>query len=69
MLKKEELEMILIEAVNRFEDKNGRRGIHRDDVLELVNEMGGDRNDFYYVMKQAFGILCCDEEMPERKLS
>ena len=58
MLKKEELEMILIEAVNRFEDKNGRRGIHRDDVLELVNEMGGDRNDFYYVMKQAFGILC-----------
>ena len=69
MLKKEELEMILIEAVNRFEDKNGRRGIHRDDVLELVNEMGGDRNDFYYVMKQAFGMLCCDEEMPERKLS
>lgn len=69
MLKKEELEMILIEAVNRFENKNGRRGIHRDDVLELVNEMGGDRNDFYYVMKQAFGILCCDEEMPERKLS
>lgn len=69
MLKKEELEMILIEAVNRFENKNGRRGIHRDDVLELVNEMGGDRNDFYYVMKQAFGMLCCDEEMPERKLS
>ena len=53
MLKKEELEMILIEAVNRFEDKNGRPGIHRDDVLALVNEMGGDRNDFYYVMEQA----------------
>ena len=69
MLKKEELEMILIEAVNRFEDKNGRPGIHRDDVLALVNEIGGDRNDFYYVMEQALRILCCDEEMPERKLS
>ena len=69
MLKKEELEMILIEAVKRFEDKNGKPGIHRDDILELVNEMGGDRKDFYFVMEQAFRILCCDEEMPERKLS
>lgn len=50
-------------------DKNGRPGIHRNDVLELVNEMGGDRNDFYYVMEQAMRIFCCDEEMPERKLS
>ncbi|MGN0720387.1 MAG: hypothetical protein ACI4LZ_00355 [Anaerovoracaceae bacterium] len=69
MLKKEELEMILIEAVKRFEDKNGKPGIHRDDILELVNEMGGDKNDFYYVMQQAFDILCCGEEMPEKRLS
>ena len=69
MLKKEELEMILIEAVNRFEDKNGRRGIHRDDVLELVNEMGGDRSDFYSVLQRAFCMLYCDVGVLERKLS
>lgn len=69
MLKKEELEMILIEAVKRFEDKNGEPGVYSDDIKELVDEMGGDKNDFYYVMQHAFDVLCSGKDMPEKRLS
>lgn len=69
MLRKEELETILIDAVKRGEDKYGEPRVNKDDIEELVEMMGGDRNDFYEVMKMAFEVLINGEKMPEKKRS
>lgn len=69
MLRREELETILIDAVKRSEARYGKPGVDKEDIEELVEKMGGDRNDFYEVMKMAFDVFINGEKMPKRERS
>ena len=69
MLGKETLKMILTDAVAKFREEHGEPGLAKADVETLVEEYGGDRNDFYRVMSMGMEVFIEGAEMPERILN
>lgn len=65
MLANHEINIVVAEAVKRYEALNGVIGIAADDIRDLIADFGGDEHDFYAAMRLSYEVVINGKAIPD----